>query len=226
MAIQLKAKLSITNDLKTIQINDVTGAYTPNNTTGYGTPNQNKSALALILLVDKVPYTGNPVPQDIIPDAVSYDPSANNEADSIFKIDYKEDGWYKLMMFGIPTVVSTPEENNIRYNDAQNEVQIYTQAGWNSMELEDLKDHIDNESIYTLEQDEIVIGNLIKQENCLVDNFIGCMDCRDCDCLPKMEQAEKAALYIKVVTYLFKTGKKYEAARRLEGANREFKCCK
>jgi hypothetical protein len=222
MAIEIKTQLVVTQDLSKVQITDITGEYSASNEGGYGTPNLNRSDVALALVVERLTFKSNPEFITVTP-PISYNNSYTNTEESIFTFPYKVDGWYRIYSLVLPVDIETPVDGDVQYSSINDRVELYFNGEWTESNLEN---ELSNGNLEITIKDELLVAKLIRQKNCAMDDYIECIQCSSCKCKDKLETVEKINAYIDAVVYMFNTDKRYEASRHLEKANKEFKCCK
>lgn len=85
-------KTSVSTDCETMVVTDITGEYdNPDNLTGYGAPNEERSNLYLKLIVSLRKSTGREQ-LDI--------PEYNPNTATTWTVTLSEDGWYEIFLFG------------------------------------------------------------------------------------------------------------------------------
>jgi hypothetical protein len=228
MAVELKLDYSIDPEIKIITVKEITGAYTINNTTGWGSPNINKNSVALVLYATYQPYDKNVVNVSYIsPENVyKYNAGISNNTDVYFTIPYDKDGWYKFNVVLVNVDTTTPTENLIYYNTALQKIQIF-KSGVSGNLLESDWELLLNKDVYNSSTlSEILLLKLIKQRNCQLENYIDCTTCSSCKCQDTKEEYSKIDALIQATDYRFHTGKFYEAQRMTEILTKQFKCCK
>lgn len=124
MALELVvAKDSITSDCTTVTIVDSTGNYNnPDNLTGYGTPNEERSNLYLKLLVTLKKSTGD--------ERIDV-PAYNENTAASWQVTITEGGYYELFLFGCLAwdTGTTFALNYITYDTGQDKFYKSLQAG-------------------------------------------------------------------------------------------------
>lgn len=229
MALEIKLKYSVNNEVTQITVEDETGAYSVNNTTGWGTPNTERADVALVLYAKYNPYEKDPINLSLtkaLTPVVLYDNSYLNTEKSTYSMSYHADGWHQFYLIAIPTTNGAPVENDIIYNTVSEELQIYKSGSFTALQSADW-DNLLNEEKYTLTLlEDLIFSKLILQRNCQLEKYISCMECTSCKCEPIKEEYVRLNALIQASDYRFHSDKQSEAQRMIEKLTKEYNCCK
>lgn len=230
MALEIKLKYTINDNVSQIQIEDVTGAYTINNLTGWGSPNIERDSVALVLYAKYRPFEQTPVNLSVkkaLSPMALYNPAYENNAESIYDLKYYLDGWYQFYLVAVETSNNSPLENDIIYDTVLQKLQIYKQA-YGFIDLSDIEwDYLTDDSKYTYGFfEEILLPNLVLQRNCQLEKYIACMECTSCKCETIKEDYSRLHALIQATDYRFHSDKQNEAQKMTEKLIKDYKCCK
>lgn len=230
MAVELKLEYSITPEISTITVKEVTGAYTIDNPAGWGGPNIERNSVALVLYALYQPYNKDEInlsASEALSQVLKFDPTYPNTEKSEFQIPYLKDGWYKFYLVAVPTENSDPQEGDIIFNALDGNLEVYKDSEFVLLEEStDWQVLIDTEKYISVFEQEILMLKLILKRNCALENYFECMKCTSCKCDIKKEELLKLETMIQATDYRFHSQKEFEAQRMVEVLTREFKCCK
>jgi hypothetical protein len=229
MALEIKLKYSINDAITQILVEDITGAYDLNNLTGWGTPNTQRNAVALVLYAKYLPYeqtAKNLSLLNALSPMVLYDNSYLNTEASTYSLSYHADGWYQFYLTAVPTSNVSPEENDIIYNTSSEELEIYKTDAFVALTSADWEYLIDEEKYELGFLEDILLPKLIVQRNCQLEKYINCMECTACKCETIKEDYIRLNSLIQAVDYRFHSDKQNEAQKMTEKLTKDYKCCK
>lgn len=110
----------------TVTLQDITGDYSSENTGGYGSPNEERTSLALYVVATHELSNG----------AVSltlsgYLPETADEW-VVTGLDPLVNQWIKFKIFNVPlqSLVVAPSEGDVSHEESSDELQIYTSGSW------------------------------------------------------------------------------------------------
>lgn len=132
------------NSLGTIiYLDDDTGAYSASNLTGYGSPNTERTALALISFLDYKLDAG-----DVVQSPESYDPEDVTRWEWQ-GIDADSNGWYQTntYTFNKKTGSETPVTGDYVYDFTADELQRYNGAAWVAIASASWKTQIETDAL-------------------------------------------------------------------------------
>jgi hypothetical protein len=228
MALDLKIESSVLADGSKLLFKDITAQYSALNTGGYGTPNQDRSDIALVFYATKVPFTGEPSIVSTSTSFVDYNPLHTNSYQTVFELPYGKlsDGWYRYYFVALQTENNSPNPDDIIYNPLTEQIEIFNGDEWIQLEEADF-DKLINESDPYVFDEELYFLNLIHKFNCLMEQYFTCIQCSTCNCEKQFREIQKLKLLMQSMDYLFNSEKQFEAVKILEKGNKEFaNCCK
>ncbi len=135
MALQQNFSVSQSQSGSTLYPSDETGEYSIDNTTGYGTPNTNREDIAIILIANRKPLSGD---VELTPD--SYDPETVQQWTITGQTT---DGHIQLDFYSIDikTGAETPTLNDFVYDATADELQRWSGSAWVAAENSELEDN-------------------------------------------------------------------------------------
>ena len=159
MVIEPKICIEYTSDATSIKVTDNTGVFDANNDTGYGTPNEERSNLASVLLVYYQPYDDDKFLIIDPTDLARYDANYLNDEKSVWNIPYSKDGWHEFILVLVPESI-TPLEGRIIYSVSDDDLRQYN-SDLNLVEVYDLSE-LDNEAIYPIAKEQQLALPILK----------------------------------------------------------------
>lgn len=228
MALEIKLKYSVNDSVTSITVEDITGAYSVNNTTGWGSPNTERSNIALVLYSKYRPYEKDAINLSLTKASspiVLYDNLYLNTEQSTYSLNYHADGWHQFYLIAVPTSNGTPLENDIIYNTSLSQLQIYKSGSFVTLEAVDWDNLIDETKYELGFLEDLIFAKLIIQRNCQLEKYISCMECTSCKCEQIKEDYVRLDALIQASDYRFHSDKQSEAQRMIEKLTKEYNCC-
>jgi hypothetical protein len=102
MALTIKFKTQADREADRLWLTDLTGEYNAEtNTGGYGTPNVDLHDICLLAIIQRNASYGVEQLQ-FIPQPFIYNPSADNDFQTVFEALYINDGWHSMNLVALP----------------------------------------------------------------------------------------------------------------------------
>lgn len=200
MALQLKFDYSITSDRTKLIITDTTGIYDVNNIGGWGAPNPTRASLGLYAYVTYQPFDKPRETVTNITPVFDINGTYTNSRVSIFEFNFTKDGWYRILLVAL------------------------TQAEFNAVTApETLINHITYPNTFV---QDLLLPNIIVQRNCLLEQYLTCLQTPNCKCDVIQDDVTKLNILIQGADYRFSSLKEFEAQKMVEQLTKQYKCCK
>ena len=129
--LDLTLKWYLERDGSKLIVHDITGAFDPNNTGGYGGDNANRSSFAFVLYPRYKPTTSDPIDIGVLNNAykdgkiaLNYDEAHPNNYETIIEFPTEKDGVYDINAFLVPTTVAG-NAGDIYYNTTSGLIEEY-----------------------------------------------------------------------------------------------------
>lgn len=159
----------------TIYVDDSTGNYDVNNEGGYGSPNTERSSLALIATLTYKEGSG-----DIEQTIQAYDPETVDRFEWQ-GIEADSNGWFqaKIYTFAIKTGSEAPSEGDYVYNGVSNELERYDGSAWVGVLQEDYKAQLEGDGVSATETiDHLHLSGYYRAFNYLVKLIVTGCNCK------------------------------------------------
>lgn len=200
MALEIKFDYAITSDRTKLVITDTTGVYSVNNLTGWGAPNTERSTVGLYAYVTYQPFDKPRETVTNITPVFDINGTYTNSHVSIFEFNFTKDGWYRILLVAL------------------------TQAEFNAVTApETLINHITYPNTFV---QDLLLPNIIVQRNCLLEQYLTCLQTPNCKCDVIQDDVTKLNILIQGADYRFSSLKEFEAQKMVEQLTKQYKCCK